>query len=45
MYELTTVDKCKYVEVWLDEKLNPETHLKLYKPKMNYLISRFMRES
>ena len=35
------VDKYKYLGVWLDEKLNPETHLKSYKPKINYLISRF----
>ena len=35
------MDKYKYLGVWLDEKLNPEKHLKSYKPKIDYLISRF----
>jgi len=35
------VEKYKYLGVWIDEKLNPETHLNLYKPKVNYLINRF----
>ena len=36
----TIVDKYKYSGVWLDKKLNPDTHIKTYKPKVNYLISR-----
>lgn len=35
------VEKYKYLGVWLDEKLNPNTHIESYKQKVNYLISRF----
>ena len=35
------VEKYKYLGVWIDEKLNPDTHLESYKPKINYLINRF----
>ena len=35
------VDEYKYLGVCLDEKINPNTHLKSYKPKINYLFSRF----
>ena len=35
------VDKYKYFGVCLNDKFNPEAHLKSYKRKFNYLISRF----
>jgi len=35
------VQKYKYLGIWLDEKLNPRTHIEGYKPKINYLINRF----
>ena len=31
------LDKYKYLGVWLDEKLNPEIHLKSYQQKINYI--------
>jgi len=34
------VERYKYLGVWLDEKLNPQTHLELYKSKINYIINR-----
>ena len=35
------VEKYKYLGVWLDEKVNPDTHLEEYKKNINYLINRF----
>ncbi len=35
------VEKYKYLGVWIDEKLDPETHVKLYRPKVRYLVNRF----
>ena len=35
------MDKYNYLGVRLNKKLRPETHLKYYKPNINYLISRF----
>ena len=35
------VKKYKYLGVWLDEKLDPKTHLDAYKSKIGYLINRF----
>jgi len=31
------VERYKYLGIWIDETLNPQTHLDLYKPKVNYL--------
>jgi hypothetical protein len=35
------VKKYKYLGVWLDEKLDPKTHIEAYKNKIGYLINRF----
>jgi len=35
------VKKYKYLGVWLDEKLNPKTHIESYRQKIGYLINRF----
>ena len=35
------VKKYKYLGVWLDEKLDPKTHIDAYKQKIGYLINRF----